>query len=486
MAKDLRTYLKQLHEASPNHLKVVDREIDRKWEITAFIEKIRKDPRYPEFPGVLFTNVKGSRFPVLINLCASYERLALSIGAPLKSMVPEYARREAQQVSPIEVDRREAPVKEVIWKGADVDLSSFPTVWHNELDSGYYVDAGVALLKDPDTGKINAGIYRHEVQNNRELGFMSNPAHHGSYVLRRMRELRKPLEIAIAIGHHPAFLMAAVSQLAGIGGELEACGGLFGEPLEMVRAETIDMLVPARAEIVIEGVIDTDQKAMRQEGPFGEYPRYYTGVGPMPYIKITAITMRKEPIYQTVFNANIEHTCLGALPRMGSLYRRVREAVPSVTMVNLPVSGMGRAHAYISLKKARDGEPKQAAFAAFTVDALIKHVFVVDDDVDVFDEVEVLWCMCTRFQADRDLAIIPYALGSHLTPNTYDIDRNERVEDRHKKVMETKMIFDLTKPAPPTPFPPRCGVPEKIVEQASLDSLRNYTGLSAEMWKGRG
>ena len=287
----------------------------------------------------------------------------------------------------------------------------------------------------------------------------------------------KPLEVAIAIGHHPAFLMAAVSQLAGIGGELDACGGLLGEPLEVVRAETVDLIVPARAEIVIEGVIDTDPKAMRQEGPFGEYPRYYTGVGPMPFVKITAITMRRDAIYQTVFNAHIEHTCLGALPRMGSLYRRVKEAVPSVTMVNLPVSGMGRAHAYISLKKARDGEPKQVAFAAFTVDPLIKHVFVVDDDVDVFDDVDVLWCMCTRFQADRDLAIIPYALGSHLTPNTYDIDRNERVTDRHKKVMETKMVLDLTKPAPPTEFPPRCGVPEKFVERANLDVLRDFSSL---------
>src|SRR5918992_265577 len=254
MAKDLRTYLQQLQ---PNHLKVVDQEIDRKWEISAFIEKLRKDPRYPEFPGVLFTNVKGSKFPVLINLCASYERLALSIDATVKTMVPEYGKREANGIPPVEVARRDAPVKEVIWKGDEGDLNKLPTVWHNELDSGYYVDAGVALLRDPDSGKVNAGIYRHEVQSNRELGFMSNPSHHGSYVLRRMRELGKPLEIAIVIGHHPAFLMAAVSQLAGIGGELEACGGLFGEPLEVVPAETVNLMVPARAEIVVEGVIDT-------------------------------------------------------------------------------------------------------------------------------------------------------------------------------------------------------------------------------------
>lgn len=485
MSKDLRTYLKQLHEAYPNHLKTIETEVNRKWEITGIVEKLRKDLRYPEFPAIVFSNVSRSRFPVLINLCASYERLALSIDTSVKAMVPEYAEREAKKILPVEVSARNAPVKEVIWKDEEVDLNKLPTVWHNELDSGYYIDAGVSLLKDPETGKINAGIYRHEVQNSKELGFLSNPSHHGAYIMERMRERGKPLEIAIAIGHHPALLMAAVSQLVGVGGELEACGGLLGEPLEVVRAETVDLMVPACAEIVIEGIIDTDTNAVRPEGPFGEYPRYYTGVGPAPYIKLTAITMRSDAIYQTVFGAHIEHTCLGALPRMGSLFRRLREAIPAVTMVNLPVSGMGRSHAYISLKKSLDGEPKQAAFAAFAVDPLIKHVFVVDDDVDVFDDVEVIWCMCTRFQADRDLAIIPYALGSRLSPKSYDLERNERATDRSKKVMETKMILDLTKPAPPTPFPPRCGVPTEVIDRVSLDGVREWTGLDV-MLKNRG
>lgn len=475
MAKDLRTYLQQLKEARPNDIKVVDKEVDPKWEITALIEKLRREQN--GFPAVLFTNVKGSNLPVLINLAGSYERLALSIDTDVRNMVPEYAKREGNFTPPVEVSRDQAPVKEVVWTGDQVDLTKLPIVWHNELDSGYYIDAGPSIVKDPDTGKQNAGIYRHERQAKDELGFMPNPAHHGAYVLRRMRELGKPLEVAIAIGHHPAWPMAGVSKLGGIGGEFEVAGGLLGEPLEVVKGETVDLLVPARAEIVVEGVIDTHPEAVRHEGPFGEYPRYYTGIGTMPWIKVTAITMRHDAIYQTVFNAHTEHTCLGALPRMGSLFRRIREVIPTVTMVNLPVSGMGRGHAYISLKKARDGEPKQAAFAAFAVDPLVKHVFLVDDDVDVFNEEEVLWCMCTRFQADRDLAMIPYALDGHLSPNNYDIDRNERSEDRHKKVMATKMILDMTKPAPPTFFPQRCAVPEDAVQQADTGILKDFQGV---------
>ena len=275
-----------------------------------------------------------------------------------------------------------------------------------------------------------------------------------------------------------AYRVEMFSKLAGIGGEFEACGGLLDEPLEVVKAETVDLMVPARAEIIIEGVVDTSPDALRDEGPFGEYPRFYTGVGPMPWIKVTAITMRRDAIYMDVFNAHDEHTCLGGLPRMGSMYRRVRDSVPSVTMVNLPVSGMARSHAYISMKKARDGEPKLVAFAAFAVDHLVKHVFIVDDDIDVFDETEVLWCMCTRFQADRDLAIIPFGMGGHLMPNNYDIERNERATDRHQKLMETKMILDLTKPAPPTPYPPKCQVPPDVVAGVDLETVRDFVGLA--------
>ena len=476
MPKDLRTYLQELQEARPNDLKVVDKEVDPKWEITAMIEQLRREQ--DGFPAVLFTNVKGSKLPVLINLAGSYERLALSIETDVRNMVPEYAKREGNFTPPKVVSRDEAPVKEIVWTGDQVDLTKLPIVWHNELDSGYYVDAGPSIVKDPDTGKFNAGIYRHERQANDELGFMPNPAHHGAYVLRRYREMGEPMEVAIAVGHHPAWPMAGVSKLGGIGGEFEVAGGLLGEPLEVVQGETVDLLVPARAEVVIEGVIDTHPDAVRHEGPFGEYPRYYTGIGTMPWIKVTAVTMRKDAIYQTVFNAHTEHTCLGALPRMGSIFRRIREVIPTVTMVNLPVSGMGRGHAYISLKKARDGEPKQVAFAAFAVDPLVKHVFVVNDDIDVFNEEEVLWCMCTRFQGDRDLAMIPYALDGHLSPNNYDINRDERAEDRHQKLMSTKMILDLTKPAPPVPFPIRCAVPEDVVQRTSTDDLKQFTGLA--------
>ncbi len=237
--------------------------------------------------------------------------------------------------------------------------------------------------------------------------------------------------------------------------------------MDMVPAETIDMMVPARAEIILEGIIPANKRQF--EGPFGEWPKYYYKEGDQPYMEVTAMTMRKNPIYQTVYNSHAEHHIIGAVPRLGSLYRRITEAVPSVQAVNLPLSAMGRSHIYISLKKRAEGEPKQAAMAAFVTESSIKHAIVVDDDIDVFNEADVLWCLAMRFQADRDLAIIQNTLGSHLNPTAYGHDRLQ------KGPMETKLIFDATKPLPPFEFPKLAKAPVDQFEKLDLKkTVRAY------------
>jgi 2,5-furandicarboxylate decarboxylase 1 len=483
MAQDLRTYLDELVNTRPEQLKIVDAEVDPVFEAAAIVHKTQNDSRYPGFPAVLFRNIKGSTLPCLLNLHGTYERLALSIGTDVHGMVAEYSKREGKSLPTTQVASAKAPVHEVVLTGDDIDLTRFPLLVHQELDAGRYITSAATICRDPESGRLNAGIFRHQLQGPKELGFMTNPAHHTSYVLRANRELKRPMEVALVLGHHPAMLMGAVSKLAGIGGELEVMGGLLGESLEVTKAKTVDLDVPARAEIVIEGVVDTDPEAQRNEGPFGEYPRYYTRIGPMPWVKVTAITMRHDPIYVDVFNAHAEHSMLGGLPRMGSILRRVKEAMPTVTAINLPLSGMARSHLYMSMKKRVDGEPKIAACAAFAVDPLLKHIFVVDDDVDVFNEVDVLWMLATRFQADRDLVIMPNFLGGHLNPITYGFHREE------KGPMETKLIFDCTKPAPPATFPPICRVPPDVVKRVEPhEVLKDYvpgTSLSSDGAKPR-
>jgi 2,5-furandicarboxylate decarboxylase 1 len=460
MAQDLRTYLDELIKHDPNQLKIVEDEVDPEFEATALVHKMEKDPNYPGFPAVLFKNIKGSKIPLLLNLHGTFERVALSINSDVPGMVPEYGKREGSPIPTTLVTSDKAPVHEVVLTGDDIDATKLPSLVHQELDAGRYITSAAAISRDPDSGRLNAGIFRHQIQGPKQVGFMTNPAHHTSYILRNYRDQGRKMEVALVIGHHPAMLMAAVSKLPGIGGELEVMGGLLGESVEVVQCKTVDLQVPARAEIVIEGIVDTDPSKVQNEGPFGEYPLYYTRLGPMPWLQITAITMRAQPIYVDVFNAHREHLVLGALPRMGGIYRRVRESIPTVTAVNLPLMGI-RSTLFIAMKKKVDGEPKIAASAAFAVDPILKHIFIVDDDIDVFDNDQVMWAFTTRFQGDRDLIVMPNFLGGHLNPVTYGYHREE------KGPMETKMILDCTRPAPPATFPPACRVPPDVIERVN-------------------
>lgn len=458
MAKDLRSYLDELLEKRPRDVVVVEREIDPRYEASAIVEKLEKENR---FPLVFFKNIRGSKIPLVINLGATYERLALSLGSSsVPQMVKDLALRERHPLPVKEISAKDAPCKQIILKGADADLDLLPVLTHNEGDAGAYVNAAAMICKQRGTGAINVGIYRHQKQGKRQLGLMINPTNHASYVRAEYEDHNEPMEVALVIGHHPALNMAAVSKQAGVGSELEIAGAFLGEPLEIVKAETVDLIVPAHAEIVIEGIVPP--KKRQYEGPFGEWPHYYYKEGEQPFIEVTAITMRKNPIYQSIHSAHFEHNIIGAAPRLGSLFKRVQEVVPSTTAVNLPLSGAARSHCYISVKKRAEGDPKQAALAALVTDPSIKHVIVVDDDVDVFNETQVLWALAMRFQADRDLVVIPNIIGSHLNPTAYGHDRLQRGP------METKLIFDATKPLPPYDFPKAAQVPDEVLNKIDL------------------
>ncbi|MBI3000952.1 MAG: UbiD family decarboxylase [Deltaproteobacteria bacterium] len=233
MPKDLRSFIEQLANATPDQIQMVTAEVEPKFGITAIAGKLAKQGR---FPALLFTNVKGSSLPLVINLTASYERLALALGTDVSEVVRVYGQRQANPLPPRLVT--EAPVQEVILEGEKAKLSTLPIPTHNELDSGPYVTGGVLICKDPDTGQYNAGIYRHEVQGEQQLGVYFQGSHHGGYIYRRYCEMNRPMEAAIAIGHYPTFILGAVSKLPGSGGEFEEAGALLGEPLELVSKES--------------------------------------------------------------------------------------------------------------------------------------------------------------------------------------------------------------------------------------------------------
>ena len=419
MAKDLRSFLTFLEENYPEHVYHVKQEVDPVFEVTALLAKLEKEKR---FPVVIFDNVKGSNIPVVTNMHADFHRLAMSLGLPydtsIKDFTNEYARREEAPIEPVLVSSAEAPVHQVIWTGEDVDLYKLPLLKYHEKDGGRYITAGYEIMKDPDSGVRNAGIYRLMLQTKNEMGIQISETAHGHYILKKHSQRGEPLRFAVTIGHHPAFNLGCLSFTPYDVDEFTMAGAMLGEPVRMVKCKTIDTEVPADAEIVLECEIHPDE--FREEAPFGEYPGTY---GPMrinPVVRIKAITMRKNVLYQSIFVGHPDNLLLSGVTRNSQILRTARIASPTVTAVNVPISGRCRFVCYVAMEKLIEGDPKNVAMAVFAADPFLKYVFVVDSDVDVMNDSDVIHAVATRLRADTDTFMVKHARGSPLDPASYD------------------------------------------------------------------
>jgi 2,5-furandicarboxylate decarboxylase 1 len=464
MSKDLRQFLQVIREAGSDYYMEVKKSLKPELEPFILQQKLLRENRNPV---IYCPKIEGSKIPLVTNLMGSYDLLGLALDMDPKKLdkaeiSQEFRRRVANAKATKIIPASQAPVKEVILKGSDVDLSLLPITQHHELDSGKYIIIGFLICKDPDTGIPNAGVFRHEVKGKDRLGADLAPAHHSAYIAGRYAALGKPMEVAIAIGHHPAVVIAACAEGDVDMNEMEIAGGLLGEPLEVTPAETVDLHVPARAEIVVEGVIDRPVDGTVTDGPFAEYTWYYgRGNQPAFLMRVTAITMRKDAIYHDLDPAHPEHNLAEALGAECSIYDAVKKVVPSVKAVHLPVSGV-LYHAYVSIKKRVQGEGKLAGLAALAGHTWTTMAVVVDEDVNVFDEADVMWAVATRAVADRDVSIISNATGQRLNPSAHDETQLGR------GYMVSKMIIDATKSVD-LPFATRITPNQRLWNSMQLD-----------------
>ena len=441
MNKDLRTFLGEARQLGPDYFATVSRTVDPVFEPSVIQQKLAAAGR---FPVIRFENIDGASMPLATNLFGSYELLGLALGVdpgePKSAILGRFRERVANPRPTVSVGRADAPVKQVVWQGADIDLGKLPIVHHAEKNAGKYISVGCLVLRDPDTGVLNAGMYRHEVKGPDRIACMFNPAHHGGYIYRRYKELGRRMEAVLFLGHHPAAVMGALARGPMDSDELQIMGGLMDEPLEVVPGDTVDLPVPAFAEIAIEGYLDPENETA--DGPFSEYTGFYgPAKDPVGLMQITAITMRSDAIYHDLDPAHQEHNLAGALTFESSVFDGVKNLVPTVTGVYMPTSGSCVFTAYVAIKKRVPGEGMSAGLAAITSEPNLKIAIVVDDDIDIYDEQRVLWAIATHFEADQGLAVIPNAMGAHLNPSAYG-------EVRHEKgPMNTKIVIDATRPA---------------------------------------
>lgn len=430
MPRDLRDFIENLRAGAPDELVEVDRPVDPTWEVTALARKLQDDGRYPM---LLFNNLEGSDRRLAINVHATRRKLAYGLESPETApaeLKHRYLELTENPCPPQRVDASEAAVMHRTATGDDVDVGHLPLVVHNEGDAGRYIDAGVVFAKDPDDGEYNAGIYRAQYQGPRQIGLFAGPSQDLGRLCRKMADRGEPLEVVMSVGTHPIITIGSTARLSYDENELYHISGMFneavGEPLRTVQAETVDLEAPANSEYLIEGIVPPDR--LEPEGPFGEFPWTYGAPRDNPVIEIQAISRREDPIHETIFAAHPDHNLTGVLGVEGELYRNLNRSVP-VHDVRMPLHGCCRFTAFVSIDKQLDGQGKIAIMSAFSSDMMLKNVVVVDDDINVFNDVDVLYAMWSRTRMDRDSVVVPDALTASLLPSTYKAENLETAID---------------------------------------------------------
>ena len=401
---DLRSMLEVLRA---NGLVVdVGREVSLDGELGAVLHAAETAGR-----TAFFHNVKGHRMPVVGGVLASHTHIALALGCDRSEIRGRLAEALANP-TPARESSASAPAQEVVEQDADVALSRLPVPRHAPLDAGPFINAGVVIARDPDSGSHNLSFNRMQVYDDRITGLNVNAWRHIKEFLSKSEARGQDLPFCVAVGVDPALLMAAAFRYKG--DEYEIAGGIRGRPIEVVRATTCDVLVPAHAEIVLEGIVLADQR--RDEGPMAEFTGHYSGRDPQLVARICAITHRRTPLFETMAGASPEHLILGnAVTREGPLLESVRRMSPRVTDVHLPTYGSGFL-ALVSMHEPHPGEAESVGIAALAAHVNVKMVVIVDDDVNIYDPSEILWALATRTMWEKAPVRIPGALGNDLDP----------------------------------------------------------------------
>lgn len=421
MFSDLRDFLDYLRRSG--RLREIKIEVDPKWEIGAICRENFNRMGY----GLLFTNIKGFSTPLVAGVFGcSRDVYAEVLGCePLtRDIQRRWQEAYKNPIKPKLVDRSEAPCKEVVIDEGEIDLYSDPfpvPTWHY-LDAGPYLGTLHAVItQDPETGWINFGAYRNQILDRNVLGCLVPGYRHIGMHWAKWRDRGKPMPVAIAIGLDPYLVIASTTGIPAQLDEYDVAGALKGAPIEVVKAETCDLLVPAQAEIVIEGEMPTDS-FWPEEAPFGEFTgfmgekRYNSH-----YIKVKKITHRRNPYFQGTYEGRPpnESSILRSIGRSNALYEHLlRSGCPGVKDVCVTPGGAAGLHAVVSIKKSFPGHARCVMALTWGYSVLFcKHVVVVDEDIDVWDPAMVEWAIATRVQASRDITIVTGGHTSTLDPS---------------------------------------------------------------------
>ncbi len=428
---DLRDFIDFLEKKK--ELIRIKTEVDPVLEVTEITDRISKKGG----PALLFEKVKGSQYPIAINLFGSYQRMAWALGlddfndigekfSSLLKADPDMKLRQKIEAlfdlyklgasKPKEV--KKAPCQEVV-KDKGFSLLDYPILKTWPDDGGRFITLPLVITKDPESGRQNLGMYRMQVFDETSTGMHWHTHHDGAVNFRKTMKLGKRMEVAVAVGGDPITIFSATAPLPYNIEELFFAGFLRGKPVEVIKAKTVDLLVPARAEIILEGYVEAGDE--RIEGPFGDHTGYYSIADKYPVFHVTCITRRKDPVYPAtiVGKPPMEDCYMGkATERMFLPF--IRMQFPEVVDMNLPLEGVFHNCALVSIKKSFPMHAHKIINAIWGLGQMMftKFIFVYDEDVDVQNTSVAAWKAFNNVDPARDIIISqgPLDVLDHSAP----------------------------------------------------------------------
>lgn len=362
----------------------------------------------PEAYAILFENVKNYSYPVAVNLFNTPEIYAAALNSTPDQILEHWAKSLERPISPITIDS--APVQEIVNFESNVDLRSVPApVWTPGRDAGPYLSAANVITKDPETGVQNMGVYRMQIHDCQHAGlYFGGKVQHGAMHLRKYADRRQAMPIAAVVGVAPAVTFASAAKLPYGIDELSIAGALAGSGIEVVRAKTVDLLVPARAECVIEGFVHPD--TTRSEGPFGEYLGYVNASAPAAVVEVTAITHRRAPVHHGFVQQMppsdghlvMEMGVLG--PLWFSLTRKLK--VKGIRNLAIARGSAGLSILVAQIEKAHVPESGHIGRLLAKFNSGQKFIYLVDEDIDIRDQDTLNWALSSRVAFPQDIEFV--------------------------------------------------------------------------------
>ncbi len=409
----LEDYVKVL--AQRGNLTTIKKEISKDYEIAGVLKELEPTP-------VLFEHVKESEFRVAGNLFCTKNQIAEYFGIQTERIIPTLASAIENRSPPAETTS--APCQEVV--ESSVDLDKLPILLHNKVDGGPYISSAVVVSSDPEFGQ-NLDFHRAMQIEKDKMAARVVSGRDFDKFLKKNQEV----DVAFCIGNTPEVLVAAATSVETGVDELEIANAL--KPIKVTKAKTTDLMIPAEAEFILEGRMYLEER--HAEGPFIDLTETVDVVRQEPVFEVKKITHRESAIWQGLLPGRSEHKVLMGMPREPTVFRKIREKGVDVLDVNITPGGASWLHVAVKIRKKNDDDGLKAIEGAFAGHKSAKHVWVYDDDIDIYNEQEREWALATRFQADENMLVKDREPGSSLDPSA---------EAGTK--MTTKVGFDCTKP----------------------------------------